>query len=382
MISRIFDFFENTRIMKYLMSFIYFVINLLFIIKYGTRQDIMPIFLLIILFCLSQILMFKGFNFLFKKIKITKSLVYILTFLGVVFYIFLSHVMKDPYQLKIDRWQTIEYSLDYWLHGKYIYDTRNFMGNVPSYLPGQLIFLVGFYLIGNVGYIQVASLLLFSGTTIWFFKNNNIKFYGIFLLLISLSFLYEAVCKSDFISSFIIISVFILLWHKKFEKNYFEKPLLLGFVLGILCLTRSVVVIPLILFLFKPFWETDLKQKIKLLIAFSLTVVILLASVLLPAENFEYILKHNPLKMQGQSNIFVVLFFLVLSFVFSFYIKNIKQVFYLSTIIVFSLMCDHVIEQIIKGYHSNFLNITYVAASLPFCIVSYCFLLNSTTDKN
>ncbi|KUJ52697.1 hypothetical protein AR685_06720 [Chryseobacterium sp. JAH] len=118
MISRIFDFFENTRIMKYLMSFIYFVINLLFIIKYGTRQDIMPIFLLIILFCLSQILMFKGFNFLFKKIKITKSLVYIFTFLGVVFYIFLSHVMKDPYQLKIDRWQTIEYSLDYWLHGK------------------------------------------------------------------------------------------------------------------------------------------------------------------------------------------------------------------------------------------------------------------------
>ncbi|MDF2553493.1 MAG: uncharacterized protein K0R77_2768 [Chryseobacterium sp.] len=365
------------------MFFIYIIINLLFIVKYGIRQDIIPIYLLIILFCVSQILLFKSYDFLFKKIKITKYFVCILTFLCVCFYVFLSHIMKDPYQLKIDRWQTIEYSLDYWIHGKYIYDTRNFMGNVPSYLPGQLVFLVGFYLLGNVGYIQVASLLLFSCTVIWAFKNNHIKFYGIFLLAISLSFLYEAVCKSDFISSFIVASVFMLFWHKKFERNYFEKSILLGFILGIICLTRSVVVIPLILFLLKPFWETDRKQKIKFITAFSLTVGNLLASVLLPAENFDYILKHNPLKMQGQSNMFVVLFFLVVSVCFSFYVKNIKQVFYLSTIIVFCLMCDHIIEQVIKGYDSNFLNITYVAAALPFSIISYCFLLNDNAyDSN
>ena len=198
-------------------------------------------------------------------------------------------------------------------------------------------------------------------------------------MIISLSFLYEAICKSDFISSFIIVSVFILHWHEKFERDYFQKSILLGFFVGIMCITRSVVIIPLILFLLKPFLEADIKQKIKFLTAFSLTVIILLASVLLPAENVEYILKHNPLKMQGQSNIFVVLFFLLLSIVFSFYIKNLKQVFYLSAIIIFCMMISYVIEYIIKGYDYNFLNITYLAAALPFSIIGYCFVIEKVT---
>lgn len=375
MINKIFGFFEKTLIMKYLMSFIYIVVNLLFIVKYGIKQDFIPIYILIILFCLFQFLIFKGYNYFVKKIKITNTIVYSVIFLSTVFYIFLSHIIKDPYQLKIDRWQTIEYSLDYWIHGKYIYDTKNFMGNISSYLPGQLVFLVGFYFLGNVGYIQVASLLLFSCAIVWFFKSNSIRLYGIALLMISLSFLYEAICKSDFISSFIIVSVFILYWHKKFERDYFEKPLLLGFIIGMICLTRSAVVIPLILFLLKPFLEAGLKQKIKFMIAFSLTVGILLASVLLPAENFEYVLKHNPLKMQGQSNSFVVLIFLLITAVFSFYIKNINQVFYLSAIIIFCLMAAYVVEYIINGYDYNFLNITYVAAALPFSIIGYCMLI-------
>ncbi|TXF75009.1 hypothetical protein [Chryseobacterium sp.] len=378
--NKILDFIENTQMMKYVMFSMYVIINLLFVVKYGVKQDLIPTYILIILFILSQIFILIGYDYFLKKIKISNTLVYSTLFLSTVFYIFLCHIIKDPYQLKIDRWQTIEYSLNYWIHGEYIYDTKNFMGNVSSYLPGQLLFLVGFYLLGNVGYIQVASLLLFSCAIIWSFKNNTVRFYGIVLLTISLSFLYEAVCKSDFISSFIITTVFILLWHKKFEGNYFEKSVLLGFILGVICLTRSVVVIPLILFLFRPFWEAAWKQKIKFIASFSLTAGILLASVLLPAENFEFILKHNPLKMQGQSNIFVVVFFLLLSVFFSFYIKNIKQVFNLSAIIIFCLMGDHILEQLIKGYDSKFLNITYLAAALPFCIISYCFLLKSNIE--
>ncbi len=372
--------------MKYIMFLIYGIINLLFVVKYGTKQSLIPNYILIILFCLSQFFFFKIYNYFSSNKKIATTIVYSSIFLTTILYIFLSHLLQDPFQLKIDRWQTIEYSLDYWIHGTYIYDTKNFMGNISSYLPGQLMFLVVFYFLGNVGYIQVASLLLFSLAIVWSFKENTIRLCGIILLTISLSFFYEAICKSDFISSFIIVSAFILYWHKKFERDYFEKSILLGFVVGVMFLTRSVVMIPLILFLLKPFLEADIKQKIKFLTALFLTVIILLASVLLPAQNVEYILKHNPLKMQGQSNIFVVLFFLLLSIVFSLYIKNIKHVFYLSAIIVFCLMCSYAVEYIVKGYDYNFLNITYVAAALPFCIISYCLLLNNKhieyTKKN
>ncbi|MCA6068418.1 hypothetical protein JI747_014600 [Chryseobacterium sp. RG1] len=376
MINKVFDFFEKEKGMKYIMFFIYFIINALFLIKYGIRQDKVPVLILIVLFCVFHFLIFEGYNFFIKRFKITKQTIYLFVLFNGIFYVVLSHLVKDPYQLKIDRWQTIEYSLDYWLHGKYIYATKNFMGNIPSYLPGQLLLLVLFRFLGNVGYIQAASLVLFSFAVIKEFKNNNIRFFGILLLGASLSFIYEAVCKSDFISSFIITSAFIMFWHRKFEGNYFKEPILLGVILGIICLTRSVVVIPLILFLFQSFLNTNWESKIKFSLAFLIIVGTLLLSVLLPAENFDYILQYNPLQMQGQSNTIVVLFFLILTIIFSLYIKNIQQVFYLSTIVIFCLMSAHLIEQGIRGSSYNFFNITYLAAALPFCIVSSCFLLD------
>lgn len=376
MIDKVFNFFEKEKVMKYVIFFMYFIINALFLVKYGIRQEKVPFFILIVLFCIFHILLFTGYDFLIKRIRISRKIIYLTILFSGLFYIVLSHLIKDPYQLKIDRWQTIEYSLDYWLHGKYIYDTRNFMGNIPSYLPGQLLFLAVFRFLGNVGYIQVASLLLFSFAIIKEFKNNNIRFFGILLLAASLSFIYEAVCKSDFISSFIITSAFMMFWHKKFEGDYFKKPILLGVILGIICLTRSVVVIPLILFLFKPFLDTNWENKIKFSLTFVLIAGILLLTVLLPAKDFDYMLKYNPLQMQGQSNSTVVLFFLALTVFFSWYVKNIKQVFYLSSIIIFCLMSAHLIEQAIRGSSYNFFNITYLAAALPFCIVSWCFFLN------
>ena len=151
---------------------------------------------------------------------------------------------------------------------------------------------------------------------------------------------------------------------------------MLGMILGIICLTRSVVVIPLVLFLFKSFLNTNWENKMKFALAFILISGILLMSVLLPAKDFDYMLQYNPLHMQGQSNTIVVAFFLILTFIFSLYVKNIKQIFYLSAFIIFCLMFAHLIEQAIRGSSYNFFNITYLAAALPFCIVSYCFLIN------
>lgn len=374
--KRLSDFLESTKAMKLIVFMIYFIINFLFLIKYMSRQNKVPIEVLAVIFILAHAVFYFLGNSVFKN-KISLKGVYSVIVLSVIFYIILSNLIQDPYSLKIDRWQTAEYSLDYWLHGKYIYATKNFMGNIPSYLPGQLLLLVGFYLIGNVGYLQVASLILFSFTIIKCFKSNNIRVIGILLTVFSLSFMYEAVCKSDFISSFIVVSSFIILWNEKFEKNVFQWPLLLGLITGVLWLTRSVVVIPLILFLCRPYFEATWKEKLNFLISFSLTVVLLLFSVLFPAEDFDYVLAYNPLGMQGQSNIFVVMFFTMVSVILSFFVKSISHQFYLSTMIIFALMCSFIVEQLIRETTSNLINITYLAAPLPFCIMSFCLIKKS-----
>lgn len=362
---------------------LYTIINLLFLIKYGIRQSVISIYILIFIFIIFHVFIYKwGLKYLSRIAEKPYALKLLIIFFTLA-YIGLSHLMKDPYKLNIDRWQTIEYVMDYWLKGKYIYDTRNFMGNFPSYLPGQLVMILPFYLIGNVGYIQVAAFLVFSLAVVRNFQNNTHKFLIILLFGISLSYIYEVVCKSDLISSFIIVAAFILYWHRKFKTDYFKNAFVLGLFLGVICLTRSVVIIPLILFLFKPFVETSLNNKFKSIFGFLISFSILMATVLLPAKGFDYILKYNPMALQGQTNKYITLFFIVLTFILSyFYVKNIKQVFFLSALITFSVTTAFVFEQISWGYDLMFLGFSYSATALPFCLIGYCLQLESNNFNN
>lgn len=379
--SALLNFIRSNRFNGILLFVVYFIINLLFLTKYGIRQSFVPLTILIILFSGGNLLLFSLGRWSWLKKLWTGKSVYLLIAFITIAYIAMCHVMKDPYKMNIDRWATLEFSEQHWVKGEYIYDTPNFMGNLSSYLPGQLLLSSIFYFLGNVGYLQVASFLLFSYVIFLEFKGNFHRFLAIVMFGISLAYIYEVVCKSDFISSFIAVAAFILFWSRKFKDDYFKRPFLLGICIGILCLTRSVVIIPLIIFLLNPFLKTCWKNKIKFGISFLLTVAILLASVLLPAKSMEHVLQYNPLNLQGQSNKFVMLFFMILSVILSFYVKKIETVFYFSAYILFLVMLSFVSEQYLTlgvSYQNNFFSTTYLAACLPFCIIGYCYTEQKT----
>ncbi|WP_160138463.1 hypothetical protein [Chryseobacterium sp. c4a] len=372
----ILKFVKGNQLNSILLFTVYFVVNLLFLTKYGIRQSFVPLSILVVVFSVANVFLFSAGKWERLKKIISGKFVYILIAGIALVYIALCHVMKDPYKMNIDRWQTLEFSLEYWIKGKYIYDTPNFMGNLSSYLPGQLLLSSIFYFIGNVGYLQVAAFLLFAYTICLEFKSNFIRFIGILMLGISLAYIYDVVCKSDFIASFIAVAAFMLFWHSKFKHDYFQKPILLGISIGVLCLTRSVVIIPLIIFLLRPFLNTGWEKKIKFGLSLLLTAGILLASVFLPAKNLDHLLQYNPLTLQGQSNKYVMLFFIVLAIMASFYAKRIESVFSFSAYITFLVMVSFVTEKyLILGFdfQSNFFSTTYLAACLPFCIIGYCY---------
>ncbi|MEY8761001.1 hypothetical protein [Chryseobacterium tongliaoense] len=378
---------KNINFNEVMLFFTYFIINFLFLTKYGIRQSIIPIELLVFAFFVVNICFFCFRNNRLLTDRLNVKTVYLAISVITVLYLILCHLLNDPYQLNIDRWQTLEYSLEYWLKGKYIYDTPNFMGNFSSYLPGQLLLTVLFYWLGNVGYFQVGAFLLFSYSILYNFKNNFLRLQGILLLGVSLAFVYEVVCKSDFISSFLITASFLSLWHNIFKENYFAKPFLLGLCIGALCLTRSIVIISLIIFLLRPFLTANLSSKIKFCLGCMFSVSILLATVLLPAKDFKYILHYNPVLLQGQSNKFIMFFFILLAIVASFYVKKISDVFYFSSHIIFLSMLSFVLEQYFVagyGYQNNFFSTTYLAACLPFTIIGYIFVIEygRTSVKN
>ncbi|MGG7466816.1 hypothetical protein ACVVIH_22555 [Chryseobacterium arthrosphaerae] len=376
---------NNNRLNGSLLFAVYFIVNLLFLTKYGIRQSFVPLSILASVFFVANAFLFSLEKWPQLKKIWTGKLVYILiAFIGIA-YIGLCHVMKDPYRMNIDRWQTLDFSLEYWFKGKYIYDTPNFMGNLSSYLPGQLALSGIFYFLGNVGYLQVAAFLLFSSAVLVEFKNNLVRFKAILMLGISLAYIYEVVCKSDFISSFIVVAAFMLFWSSRFRNDYFQKPVLLGICTGLLCLTRSVVVIPLIIFLLQPFIATSWEKKIKFGLSFLFMVSVLLATVLLPAKSIDHLLQYNPLTLQGQSNKFVMLFFVALAVIVAFYVKKIETVFYFSAYITFLVMFCFVGEQYLTlgiSYQNNFFSTTYLAACLPFVVIGYCFALRNNLNEN
>lgn len=364
------------KIQSIIFFFIYFIVNFLFLTKYGIRQNKVPLFVL----CIG----FVGFNFLmfyirknqFLSDKIGEKSVFILVFIISLIYLVFCHLLNDPVKLNIDRWETLEYSTDYWLHGKFFYDKINFLGNKSSYLPGQLLLALPFYILNNVGYLQIAAFLLFSYAIFEQVKSNYLRFLAILMFGISLAYIYETICKSDFISSFVVAASFIALWDMKFKDDYFQKPYLLGIILGIICLTRSVAVLPLIIFLLKPFLMTDIRSKLKVISAFMLTIAALLFSIIFPAENLSHLLKNNPLNLQGQSNKYVMILFLSLSVLMSFYVRKIADVFYFSSVIVFLVMISFLIQQYLIlsfDYQNNFFSTTYLAGCLPFSIFAFCF---------
>lgn len=374
-------YMKNDHIMKPVMFLIYFTVNLLFVIKYGVRQDKIDVSVLVGIFALFHILIYRSNQFFINKIKITKTFLYL--FLGAVVLIFvlLCHLIDSPYKVNIDRWQTIEYCLKDWLNGDFFYDKPNFIGQMPSYLPGQLLAAVGFYLVGNVGYLQIAAFIIFVASVFSFFSNNNTRSIASFLLVASLSFVYEIVCKSDFISSFIFTAAFIIFWHKKFSDNYFEKPLLLGLILGFLCLTRSLVIIPIILFLLDPFFKANHSEKLRSILGFLISFSLLLSTVILPVKSFEYLQEFNPLKTQGQGSGYIMLIFLIVTVAISRFVQNIQQIFFYSAIIYFLLIGSFLIESSLSGIVYNNLGITYLASSLPFAIIGYCYCLSENLAK-
>lgn len=374
----------KSRFHSFALFLIYFTVNFLFLTKYGVRQSVVPLSLLTAIFVGFHVFFFFSKDFLLKK-YLRPIYVNLSVILISLIYLIFCQLLDNPVELNIDRWQTLDFSLDYWLQGIYIYDFKNFMGNYSSYLPGQLLLALPFYLLGNVGYLQIGAFLIFCFAIAKQFESNVIKTIGIGMFGISLSFIYEVLCKSDFIASFIIVASFIALWHHVFHKNYFKKPILLGICVGILFLTRSVVAIALIIFLLRAFFETDRISRIKTIIGFSLTVVLLTLSVILPAKDFNYILKYNPVLLQSQSNnTLLMLVFIITACILSFFVQKIADVFYFSGYVIFFLMLSFLIEQYWLydyNYQNNFFSTTYLASCLPFIIFGFCYTLKKNENK-
>lgn len=371
--------FNRTTIASNLLSLliaIYFIfINSLFFYKYGSRHPSFSIsFLLGYILIQIVVLIFIEFNKIkFRDFHIRYSYFILCSLL--VSAIFIITYITDANTLNVDRWSAMNVAIKAVLSNEYPYTAVDHLGGRTSNFPGLILIGIPFYLLGNVGYLQVFSFILLSFTLYKCFTIQT-AFKCILLFSISICFWYEIAVISDFMSNMIIVLCSIMLWDFYFGKEIFRKPILLAVLMSILLLTRAVAFVPIALFIFASFWKTSLSNKIKFLITALFTCLSLIFLAVKNCPDLETLKNYNPLLLQiSYTSHYVNFLAIILPLILSFYIRNIYySLFYYSFFILLLIALSSVVVfysrfEISEMIHDNKYDLVYLSYLLPIAII-------------
>ncbi len=140
-------YFNRNRILFFLSLIVYLLVNSLFVLKYGSRQNFVSQYLLLFLY-IGMV----GFGLYFinkRKEVINKAKHFKYYFLGgslVVFIAFvLINIFIDGNTLNTDRWSAMEVTIQSVLNGEYPYMVKDHLDQTSSNLPG--LFYIGLHFI-------------------------------------------------------------------------------------------------------------------------------------------------------------------------------------------------------------------------------------------
>lgn len=174
----------NESLKRFFPLIIYIFINSLFLLKYASRQSYVPDWMVILGYvfsgCLLMSLAHKKMYFANEDIL---RKVYIVIGLLISVVLVFMNLQVDPNSLHVDRWSAMEITIENLLDGRYPYDKTDYLGQTSSNLPGLSLLGLPFYLLGDVGYLQVFVFGVFS---FWIYKSKRKSAEKILILLLLL----------------------------------------------------------------------------------------------------------------------------------------------------------------------------------------------------
>jgi len=372
---KIFSFLGNQKAFLIL----YVCINALFVSKYSERIEIIPSFISTIMYVILVTSVF----FLHRQLKtflngMRKINLFLIVFCLIVFvFLICINLSIDGLSLNSDRWSALEVLIKSVLEGKYPYAVLDHLDNTTSNLPGLFYLGLPFYLLGDVGFLQPFTFLVFSLFIIYSKIKNDEKVFVLLLILLAPSYFWEVIAKSDLMSNCILLLVFISFWEEKFKGNLFKKKYLLALIIGFFLLTRGIVIIPLTLFLFSEFIQISWKRKISFFFYFVFFVLLISLPILISLPDIAFVKEHNPFNHQTRyAPKFLIAISLILPFVFSFRVKKSSDIFLYATYILGGLMLvTFVLNCIEEGFYDNLygnlFDISYLSMVIPFVILFF-----------
>jgi hypothetical protein len=368
--------FDKIKV-SYLLGFI--LVNAIFLLKYSPRMGFNPILIIGVYSLIVFFLLFFS-----SYLNIPKSINYICYISIFLFIISLSTfilINTDPLKINVDRWSAINNFLDYLFKGKFPYLAKTHMGQHASPFPIMHFITIPFYLMGEVGYLQVFS-FIFANFVILRLSGIKKALWFNAIILISPAFWYEVSVRSDLFSNMLLVSLFIYaILH--IEGLFYNSSKLIGIVSGILLCTRGIVVIPLIILYGLYFKEISIKQSLIIIICLGIGF----ALPLLPFAlwDWELLIQYNPIILQTNKTPLILQILAMLSAIYIGYkIREKKYVSFWSFIVLLSLMIITFLMSLINyGYdetisHHNF-DVAYFSISMPLIIIGF---ISNNFNKN
>lgn len=382
------SFFKGFNVKHYSpLLVLYLFINSLFIFKYASRQNYIEVYILILLYVfllIGVIAFLSKTNF---KENIYKNAFYILTALFFIFTIYLN-VKIDGNNLNVDRWSEMEVAIKALLNNEYPYSAIDHLNGRTSNLPALILIGMPFYFLGNVGYLQSFTFLLFVFLIHQTFSNYKTRVFGLLLLISSTSYWYEVYTKSDLMSNFILILVFLVWIQIRIDKGKKISIIWTAIASASLLLTRLTAVIPLSLLLIKKFFSFTSRQKLIFIVAGLSVILVLSVLVFKNYSTYQNFKNFNPFELQNRQLPLILSFICVLlPFVYSFYIKDLKTlirstIVFLSIPIFLSFFIDLFQNGIFITILKSGFDISYFNIISPFLIFYLTLNFNQFIHKN
>lgn len=355
---------------------LYLFINALFIFKYTLRTEFSPILLVsfyLIFLVLCLLLMTKLNNRLAEKhYKYFTYIFYSLTVLGIGFVLY----KVDPLSVRVDRWSAVTYFIDAVFHSEYPYAAHTHVSstNFPSPFPIWYIINLPFYLMGDVGFGLFFFLSLFiytiksvSGT----YKN---VFFALIFLILSPAYWWEVYVRSDSLSNgFLVFAILLLTYKKRYTLE--SNLIIMILVCGIVACTRMSAILPVFLFLFKPYLNSSNKIKVLFPIGILCFVLISFVPFIFWDTKTWIFFDRNPFMSQSSiGNIYVLILMIILGLYFSLKWKNISEYSYYTGIFIFIFIAASQLTLVLIDINSFSLandsnvDISYFTLAFPYLI--------------
>jgi hypothetical protein len=367
---------------------LYLFINLLFLIKYSSRSyDDKTV-----LFGGVYLILIVGLVFFFKKKKLNEHFYkYTFWLVAIVFFFvtLLINLWVDGNGLNVDRWSAMDVGARALLENKYPYIQSDHMNGRTSNLPSLLFIGVPFRLIGDVGFIQSLCFVAFTYILFKSLDNYRDRLLGLLLLTFSVAYLWEIYVKSDLMSNFILLLLFIATFYDKINKQHQTNIgiSMTSFFATSLLLTRLTVVIPLTLLLFNRFLKYYKWQKCLFLFVAVFTIVSFSYICFHNVASWEQFLKYNPIDLQNRQLPTALSFlFILLPFFLSGRVKNKMQLVTISFYLLFSSVAIAFILRCFKfGIYdvifSSKFDISYFNMGMPFLIVMLASIQKANSNR-